>query len=75
MKYLTDQSLLPLVVESKPIIHNSDGNGHSVPPVKVRLHKDGTASIRVLGIWLHNVELDSRIALLGTIRRTNGNGS
>jgi hypothetical protein len=70
----TTQSLLPLAVESKPIIHNGNGNGYSVPPVKVRLHKDGTASVRVLGIWLHNLELDSRIALLGSIRRTNGNG-
>jgi hypothetical protein len=78
------ESLLPFAVESKPI-HSGDNNGRSVPtvklhgrpvpPVKLRLHRDGTASVRLLGIWVHNQEVDPRLALLASIRRTNGSGT
>jgi hypothetical protein len=86
MLHTTEQSLPLVVVERKPIIHNGDNNGalvplektrlhgRLVPPVKIVLHKDGTADVRVLGIWVHDQEVDPRLALLAKVKR-NGNGN
>jgi hypothetical protein len=80
MLHTIQQSLPLVVVERKPIIHNGDVPSEKlrprrpVPPVKLVLHKDGTADVRVVGVWVHNQQLDPRLSLLAKVKR-NGNGS
>jgi hypothetical protein len=50
-------------------------NGRAVPLVSIVLHEDGSCSLRVGHRWLHDLWPDPRLALLGKVKRSNGNGN
>jgi len=59
--------LTPALDRVYPIV-----DGQAIPLLTLRMHEDGTASIRVGHRWLHNLWPDKRLQLLTSVRRYNG---
>jgi len=62
--------LTPEIDRGYPIV-----NGRAVPLLSLRMHADGSASIRVGHLWLHGLWPDKRLQLLAAVRRYNGTGA
>ena len=66
----TNLKLTPRIDRGYPIV-----NGHAKPLLSLRMHEDGSCSVRIGNRWIHDLWPDKRLQLLASVRRYNGNGN